>query len=112
MIGNFATSAPLLLSNETPLKSGPLTNELLSDIGSINALSSIASSLVFGYIAKVVGCKRAILLLTVPAIIVYILIYIGDTYHYLIWARLCAGVVGGGIQTVMIIYVAEIADDK
>lgn len=112
MIGNFATSAPILLSNGTPLKSGPLTNEQLSDIGSINALSSIASSLVFGFIAKVVGCKRAILFLTAPSIMFYVLIYIGDTYAHLVCARLIAGIVGGGIQTVMIIYVAEIADDK
>lgn len=112
MIGSFATSAPLLMSNETPLKSGPLTNEELSNIGSINAISSIASSLAFGFITKIVGCKRAILLLAVPSIIFYILIYFGDTYHYLICARLAAGMVGGGIQTVMIIYVAEIADDK
>lgn len=112
MIGSFATAAPLLLSNETPLKSGPLTNEQLSNIGSINALASIASSLAFGFIAKIIGCKRTILLLAVPSIIFFVLIYIGDTYHYLVCARLTAGMVGGGIQTVLIIFIAEIADDK
>lgn len=112
MIGSFATTAPLLLSNGTPLKSGPLTNEQLSNIGSINAISSIASSIAFGFIAKVIGCKRAILFLTVPSIIFYVLIYIGDTHIQLICARLFAGICGGGIQTLLILYVAEIADDS
>lgn len=112
MIGSFAITAPLLLSNGTPLKSGKITTEELSNIGSINALSSIASSLVFGFIANVIGCKRAILLLTAPSIIFYVLIYIGDTMKFMICSRLVAGICGGGIQTTLILYLAEIVDDE
>ena len=41
MMGWPATALPILLSENTPLKTGPLTNEQLSWVGSINAIGAV-----------------------------------------------------------------------
>lgn len=81
-------------------------------IGSINALGAIVGTFVFGSITMRLGCKRTMLLLALPSVLFWILIYIGDTYYYILFARFSNGWTGGGIQTTIILYIAEIADDK
>lgn len=112
MIGWIAPATPILLSDETPLKTGPLTNEQLSWIGSINAIGAILSTFTFGFVTLMLGCKRAIIFLTVPSIVFYVLIFVGDTYYYILIARFFTGWSGGGIQTTLILYIAEIANNK
>lgn len=100
------------MSDETPLKTGPLTNDQLSWIGSINSIGAILSSLTFGIITLYLGAKRTILFLAVPSIAFYMLVFFGDTYYHLLIARFCVGWSGGGIQTTLILYIAEIANNK
>lgn len=112
MNGWVAPALPVLLSNNTPLTTGPLTNEQLSWIGSINAIGAIVGTFIFGSITMHLGCKRAMLLLTLPSILFWVLIYIGDTYYHILIARFANGWTGGGIQTTIILYIAEIANNK
>lgn len=100
------------MSDETPLKTGPLTNEQLSWIGSINSLGAVISSLTFGMITLILGAKRTILFLAAPSIAFYMLVFFGDTYYHLLIARFCVGWSGGGIQTTLILYIAEIANNE
>lgn len=112
MIGWLAPATPILMSEETPLITGLLTNEQLSWIGSINAIGAILSTFTFGFVSVFLGPKRAILCLTVPSLVFFVLIYVGDTYYYILIARFFTGWSGGGIQTTIILYIAEIANNK
>lgn len=94
MNGWLSPALPVLLSEETPLKSGPLTNEELSWIGSINAFAGIPGTFTFGLLTAWLGCKRAMLLLTIPAVSFWCLIYFGNTYYHLLIARFCQGCTG------------------
>lgn len=112
MIGWIAPASPQLMSNETPLKTGPLTFEQLSWIGSINSIGAILSTFTFGFITLFLGCKRTILLLAVPSVIFFVLIFFGDTYYHILFARFMTGWSGGGIQTTLIIYIADVANNE
>lgn len=111
MNGWIAPATPILLSEQTPLKSGPLSNDELSWIGSITALGGIIGNFTFGFITVVLGCKRAMLFLALPSIIFWVLIYFGDTYYHILIARLCNGWSGGGVQTTIILYISDISND-
>lgn len=104
--------SPLLLSDDTPLRSGPLTSVELSWIGSMISIGGIFGSLIFGYLTSILGCKRAMIYLTFPSMLFWFLIYFGDTYYYIVIARFLAGLAAGGIQTTVVLFISEIANDK
>lgn len=91
MNGWISPATPYLLSDESPLKTGPLTNEQLSWIGSMAALGGVIGTFTFGFIIVYFGCKRAMLFLTIPSITFWILIYFGDTYYHILIARFFNG---------------------
>lgn len=112
MNGWLSPSLPILLSENTPLKTGPLTNEQLSWIGSISVLAGIFGTFIFGFIITFIGCKRAMLLLSIPCLAFWILVYAGDTYYHILIARFAQGVTDGGIQSSIVLYISDIADNK
>lgn len=54
---------------------------------SINGLSAILSSFICGMLATIFGSKKVMLILTLPSVIFWILIYFGDTYYHILIAR-------------------------
>ncbi|XP_055295471.1 facilitated trehalose transporter Tret1-like isoform X2 [Sitodiplosis mosellana] len=112
MNGWLSPALPTLLSENTPLITGPLTNEQLSWLGSISALAGIIGTFIFGVIITFFGCKRAMLLLSLPCLTFWFLVYFGDTYYHLLTGRFFQGVTGGGIQSSIVLYISEIADDN
>lgn len=112
LLGWLSPSLPTLLSENSPLKSGPLTNEQLSWIGSINSIGALSGTFTTGLLTTFIGCKRAMLLLSVPSILFWILIYFGDTYYHVLIGRIFVGWTGGGIQTTLILFTSDIANDK
>ncbi|XP_055295469.1 facilitated trehalose transporter Tret1-like [Sitodiplosis mosellana] len=112
LLGWLSPSLPKLLSESTPLKTGPLTNEQLSWIGSINSIGAICGTFSTGLLTTFIGCKRAMLLLSVPSILFWALILIGDTYYHVLVARIFTGWTGGGIQTTLILFTSEIANNN
>lgn len=108
----FAPSLPILLSDNTPLESGPLTNTELSWLGSINNLGALVGILLFGaLLTPYLGCKKSMLFLAFPSAAFWLLIFFGKTYYHLLFARLLAGATGGGIQTTIVLFVSEISND-
>lgn len=103
---------PLLTSEQTPLLSGPLTNEQVSWIGSITFIGVLVGALSFGYITASLGSKRAVLSVAVPIILFWLLIYFGTTYYVVLIARLISGFAASGCQSVIILFIPEIANDK
>lgn len=75
-------------------------------------MGSLFGSLSFGYIIALMGSKRAITLLIIPFVAFWLLIYFGNVYYHILLARFIAGWAGGSMQTSLILYISEIANDK
>ncbi|XP_037040406.1 facilitated trehalose transporter Tret1-2 homolog [Bradysia coprophila] len=113
ILGWVAPALPTLASQDTPLvESGPLSNEQLSWIGSINCIGSLVGSVAFGYVTASIGCKRATLLLAIPSIAFWLLIHFGINYYYILFANFCGGWVTGGSASTIVLYISEIANDN
>lgn len=112
VLGWFPPVLLLLVSDETPLITGPLTTEQLSWLGSVNCIGGLFGSFTFGFFTSLMGCKRAMLFLTLPSISFWLLVYFGTSYYYILFARFFVGWTGAGIQSTVVLFVAEIADNK
>lgn len=112
VVGWFSPSVPILISDETPLVTGPLSNEELSWLGAINNLGALGGILTFGVITQFLGCKKSMLLLTFPSAAFWVFVYFGNTYHHILFARFFTGWSGGGINTTIVLYISEIANDR
>lgn len=91
IVGWVSPALATLTHDSTPLKTGPLTNEQVSWIGSINTFGGVFGTLVTGYLASVFGCKRSMLFLAVPSITFWTIIHFGDTYYHILVARAISG---------------------
>lgn len=112
MAQRLPLAIPILRSENTPLQSGPLTNDDVSWIGSISNVGALFGSLSLGYLISFIGCKRSILFITIPEVIFWLLIYFGDHYYYILFARVLHGYAAGGSITSIILYISEIANDN
>ena len=110
--GWFSPALDILLSEETPLIDGEITNEEVSWLGSISSLGSIVGTVIFGLLTWLIGCKRAMIFLALPSITFWLLVFFGDYLYHIMIARFIMGMTAGGIQTGVIIYVSEISNDK
>lgn len=102
----------MLVSDDTPLDTGPLTNEEISFLGSISSIGSLIGTFIFGGLSSMLGCKRAMIFLGLPSITFWILVHFGDTFYHLLFARCTMGLTASGIQSGIILYVSEISNDK
>lgn len=112
MIGWVAPALLLLTSDDTPLKTGPVTLEQMSWIGSMNCIGAMFGTFTFGYFTSFVGCKRAMTFLGIPAMFYWLTIMFGDTVYMIIFARFLAGWTGGGVLSITVLFVSDVADDK
>lgn len=112
IIGWVSPAIQKLMSENTPLISGPLTNEQISWIASINFFGALFGSFSSGYFTSTMGSKRSALILAIPSVVFWMLIAFGNSYFYILVARWIAGFSGGGMQTATILYVSEIANDE
>lgn len=111
-LGWTSPALPVLLSNSTPLITGPLTNDELSWIGSMSSLGSVCGTFICGLLSMWLGCKRAMVFLAFPPIVFWILVYFGNTFYHILCARLIGGLTGGGFQSGVTLFVSEIANNK
>lgn len=104
-----------------------------------SALAGIVGTFLFGIFMTIFGCKRAMLLLSLPCLAFWLLVYFGNTYYHILIGRFFQGITGGnsknnhsiqwgyfwlnqirfffffivgGIQSSIVLYVSEIADNK
>lgn len=110
--GWASPAIPHLMSNNTPLRTGPLSTDQMSWIGSINAVGAVFSSLIFGYFIALLGAKRAAISIAIPYVIAYLLIYFGDTFVHILMARFLSGFAGGGTDCTITIFISEISSNK
>lgn len=107
--GWTSAAIPLLKSSDSPLKSGPISNEEASLIGSVLTIGGAFGTLIFGYTATTFGRKRSIFLMAFPQMAGWILIHFAESAMLLIAFRFLAGISAGGILTVVSGYITEIS---
>ena len=112
IIGWVSPALPLLLSDDTPLISGPLSVSEMSWLGSIISIGGVTGNLLFTYLTTTIGRKRAIIFLAFPQTAFWLLVLFGNHVYHLLLARYLAGCTGGGIFICIPIFVTEIADSK
>lgn len=105
-------SLPFLMSEESPLDSGPVTKEQATWIGSIVCIGGAIGAFFYGLAVERFGRKPTMFLIAVPQIISWLLIAIGSNHHYLIASRLLGGFSAGGIFVAVPIFVSEISEEK
>ncbi|XP_031619137.1 facilitated trehalose transporter Tret1-like [Contarinia nasturtii] len=110
--GWLSPALDVLLSDDTPLIDGEISNEELSWLGSISSLGSIVGTFIFSILSSLLGCKRAMIFLALPSIVFWLLVFYGEYLLHLLIARFIMGMTAGGIQSGIIIYVAEISNDN
>lgn len=93
-MGWLSPALPVLLSNETPLKTGPLSNAHLSWIGAANSCGAICSTFIMVVLSTRWGSKQAMTFLAYPAIAFWLLVYFGDTFYHILLARFANGLTG------------------
>lgn len=111
-MGWLSPALPLLMSENTPLLTGPMTNEDLSWIGGAVSIGAVIGTFLFGFLSVKYGSKMAMTCCAFPCIAFWIIIYFGDTFYYVFFARLLGGLTGGGFQSGVVTYVSEISNDK
>lgn len=57
------------------------------------------------------GSKRSLIVLTIPLVAFWLLIYYGQTYYHVLIARFIGGWTASGVQGGTILFVSEIAND-
>lgn len=69
-------------------------------------------SLTFGYFITSLGSKRALLFLTIPDILFWLLIYFGNSFYHILIAKFLGGWAATGAHGGAILFVSEIANDE
>lgn len=110
--GWVSPALPLLKSNNTILSTGPISKADESWIGSTDCIGAFFGTAFYGYLLTVIGNKQSMLLIAIPSAMHWVLIYFGTTPNHLIAARFATGWAGGGIQTAIVLYISEIANDE
>lgn len=109
-IGWLSPSLPYLRSEESHLSTGPVTSENVSWIGSLSAVGAFFGAVIFGKISQKFGQKLTLILLVVPHLTFWSLVYTSTHLYHLYIARICAGLTGGGTIRTLSLYITEISE--
>ncbi|XP_055296009.1 facilitated trehalose transporter Tret1-like [Sitodiplosis mosellana] len=111
-MGFLSPALPVLLSNNTPLASGPLTYTELSWIGSIISIGAVAGTFITGLLSILYGSKRTIVFLAFPVIISWLFIHFGNNVYHILLAMFTSGVTGGGFSSGVVLFISEVSNDN
>lgn len=110
--GWVSPALPILESDETPLDSGKINPSDASWIGSLDCIGAFFGTAFYAGLTTIIGNKQSMLLIAIPSAMHWILIYFGNNPYHLYAARFVTGWAGGGIQTAIVLYISEIANDE
>lgn len=86
-VGWVSPALLYLMSDDSPLKTGSITIEQASWIGSINCIGALFGIFSIGIFTSFMGCKRAMAFLAIPALMYWLAIIFGETANHIIFAR-------------------------
>lgn len=105
--------APNLLrfqSDSSPI--GQVAPEEVALMVAILSVGGVVGTLLFGYLGDWCGRKMALICMALPQLTANVLLVVGTRPMYVYLARLLLGVAGGGVFTVLPIFVAEISRER
>ncbi|XP_037957110.1 facilitated trehalose transporter Tret1 [Teleopsis dalmanni] len=101
-----------LQAADSPLETGPMTNNEAGWVGAMFCVGGLLGTVIFAWAADKVGRKRSLLLTAVPSLIGWVIIPFAVNPTHLAISRLFGGLTSGGIFAVIPIYITELAEDK
>ncbi|XP_034239827.1 facilitated trehalose transporter Tret1-2 homolog [Thrips palmi] len=104
-----ATAAPDVYR---PLPGPPVTLEAMSWIVAVLCISCVVGTFIFGWLADVLGRKKAALIGAVPYVVSWLCVIFADEVAWLFIARVLAGLGGGSSLVVCPLYVGETSEDS
>ncbi|XP_055598372.1 facilitated trehalose transporter Tret1-like [Uranotaenia lowii] len=112
-VGWTAPILPMLRDPlETPLDGGAITVEEASWIGSSFGIGGTMGTFLFALITHYFGKKIGLLSVAVPHLILWSLIWMGESVSFIYAARFLGGLSGGGLFLIIPLFVADIADRR
>ncbi|XP_049828315.1 facilitated trehalose transporter Tret1-like [Schistocerca gregaria] len=102
--------APTLLILESEDSPVPLTADEGSWLASINSLTMLVGIFAAGFAVDRVGRKKLLLAAAVPLLVWWLMVAFAESFGMLLAARSIGSLSGGLINTVMPMYLSEIAD--
>ncbi|XP_034668658.1 facilitated trehalose transporter Tret1 [Drosophila subobscura] len=99
-------------SEDSPLETGPLSNQDQGWVASTICIGGLFGTILYAWLADKIGRRWSLLWMALPNLIGWIIIPYASTPTHLIIARFIGGVAGGGCFAVIPIYVAELASDS
>lgn len=72
-VGWLSPSLPVLLSPNSPLSSGPVSNDEAGWIGAVLSLGAIFGTFTFGLLANFIGTKVSLLLCVIPTAVILLI---------------------------------------
>lgn len=103
---------PLLMSEDTPLKSGPMSEDQVSWIAAFSNVGGILSIIFSGWMLNTLGRKRTLIVTAIPFAIGWTFVLFASTYSLLSIGRVLCGLSGSAVFMAVPVFVSEIADDK
>lgn len=103
---------PLLLSDETPLETGPMSPVEVSWVVAATSVGGLFSCLVSGLLLDHVGRKHVMTFVALPQLLAWILTYVGQSARVLFVGRLLEGIAAGASGNAVSVFVSEIADNE
>lgn len=110
--GWCSPSLPALLSDESPLPTGPITIDESNWISSILCIGLTLGALLSGPLSGRLGRIRLLMVLVPIQSVGWLLVIFAQNVYYLYGSRLLLGFIGSVLFVVLPVYVAEIADDR
>ncbi|XP_062551194.1 facilitated trehalose transporter Tret1-like isoform X2 [Armigeres subalbatus] len=110
--GWMSPSILILMSENSPLKSGPITADEGAWIGAILCVGGLVGSTASGWMADRYGRKRTAYVAVIPQIVSWIMVMVADNVYYLYAMRLLSGFGGGVCYTIIPMFIGEISEDR
>lgn len=109
-VGWCSYNMPILLSDDSPMESGPVSIAQMSWIASIYCIGGAIGSFIFGFIADKIGRKNAIICCGICQIIGWALALYTSNVEWLYVSRFINGLSCGGAYVIIPVYITEISD--
>ncbi|XP_055594226.1 facilitated trehalose transporter Tret1-like [Uranotaenia lowii] len=111
-IGWLSPFLPLLISTNSPLSTGPVTDIQATWIASLLCVGAIFGTVLFGWSADKFGRKFSLCLTALPLIGFWACVAFGTYVEILFVGRILAGLGAAGVFLLVPLYVSEISEDS
>ncbi|GAB0092002.1 hypothetical protein DMENIID0001_069330 [Sergentomyia squamirostris] len=103
---------PLLLSSDSPLASGPITQLEASYMVSISYAGGVIGSLAIGYVPTKYGRKMPFIVTSLISLLSCLLIVFATNVYCILVSRFLCGISGGTSRVILPTYICEICEKK